>query len=100
MALSTSGRLGVGQNDVSLGLEHTEERVGPDDGFEFGLFGRGQLTFRALFGELFVASLRLGVRLNADQGTREFDGQVLRERSEEPLQRCGRAICHDRNVAR
>ena len=56
-----SGRLGVGEEGVGLGLKHTEQSVGPDHGFEFGLFVRGQLALGALGGELVVAALRFSV---------------------------------------
>lgn len=94
-----SGRLGVGEKGVRLRLEHTEEGVGPDDGFEISLFRRGQLAFGALGGKFVVAVLRLGVGLDTGERAGEFKRKVLRERSEETLQ-CGcRAVCHARNIA-
>ena len=94
-----SGRLGVSEEGAGFSFEHAKKCVGANDGFELGLFWRGQLTLGALGSEFVVSGLRLSVGLDADERAGEFEGETLRERSEEPFQCCRRAICHARKVA-
>ena len=90
----------MGEEGQGLGLEYSEQSVGANNGFELGLFTRGQLILGAARGKIVVAGLGLGIGLNIRKTTGEFEREVLRERTEESLQ-CGcRAVFHARRVAR
>ena len=78
-----SGRLGVSEEGAGFSFEHAKKCVGANDGFELGLFWRGQLTLGALGSEFVVSGLRLSVGLDADERAGEFEGETPRERSVE-----------------
>lgn len=91
----------LGQFEVAekgLGLEHPEQGVGVNDGFQFRLLRGRQLSFGVFSGKLVIAGVGLGIRLHGDQGSREFDGKVLRKRTKQSLQRCHLVVCHARNL--
>lgn len=93
--------LGMGEERLGFGLEEAEQGVGADDGLQFNLFGEGQLALGAFVGQLFVAGLRFGVGLDTHERAGQFDRELLRERSKQPLQGGGLDVYHaDRLVTK
>lgn len=92
-------RFGVGEECLGFGLEDAQQGVGADDGFQFDLFGGGQLALGAFAGQLLVAGLRFGVGLDAHERVGQFGRELLRERSKQPLQCGGLDVYHADRLA-